>query len=98
MTELQAEAAKMALNKMIARGHFDICTVDEILRTTGGVPNGEDYRTLRLLHCVDFKDFTPRLRLEFPGLLQRVLESPSMALEIKFKPLARAPLLVTLNQ
>lgn len=85
MNAIQLEVARMALNKMMEGNHFSICTVDNILQITKGVPQKEDYDTLRLLHCVDFRDFTPVMREEFPKLLQRVLESPTMQLEIGFK-------------
>lgn len=89
MNTIQSEAAKLALNKMVEGGHFSICVIDDILKLTKGIPQKEDYDTLRLLHCVDFKKFTPTMRLEFPHLLQRVLESPSMELEIRFRALER---------
>lgn len=91
MTTFQIEAAKLSLKQMMAKGHFSICVIDKILKMTGGVPNAEDYKALRLLHCVDFKEFTPAMRLEFPGILKRVLESPSMEIEVTFKPLCRIP-------
>lgn len=89
MTESQAEAARLALKNMTRKGHFDICLIKEILQITGGVPNGDDLRALSLLHCVNFSDFSPAMRLEFPNLLRRVLESPGMELEIRFKALSR---------
>lgn len=89
MNALQTEIAKAALNKMVEGGHFSICVVDEILKITKGIPFREDYETLRLLHCVNFRDFSQLMRIEFPALLQRVLESPSMELEIRFRPLER---------
>lgn len=89
MNDLQAEVCRMALKKMMAGQHFNICTIDDILKVTGGVPNSEDYKTLRMLHCVDFKEFSPRLRMEFPSLLRRVLESTSMEVEVRFKALSR---------
>lgn len=95
MNTFQIECAKLALKRMMASGHFSICTVDEILKVTGGVPDAEDYKALRMLHCVDFKEFTPAMRIEFPGILKRVLESPSMELEITFKPLSRPPALIS---
>lgn len=93
MTTFQIEAAKLSLKRMMASGHFSICTIDEILKVTGGVPDAEDYKSLRMLHCVDFKEFTPAMRIEFPGILKRVLESPTMELEITFKPLRVANLI-----
>lgn len=85
ITYVQSEVAKLALKRMHEGGHFSICVVDQILKMTGGVPQQADYEALRLLHCVDFKAFSPMLRLEYPKLLQRVLESPSMHVEIDFK-------------
>lgn len=90
MNALQVEVVKLALNKMVENGHFSICVVDEILKITRGIPQREDYETLRLLHCIKFQDFTPITRLEFPKLLQRVLESPSIEFEVNFKPLEQA--------
>lgn len=85
MTEFHIEAAKLSLKKMFARGSFDICAIDAILKMTGGVPTSEDYSALRLMHCVDFKEMSQSMILMFPGILKRVLESPSMEIEIKFK-------------
>ncbi len=86
ITPLQIEACRAALKDMHKRGHFSLCVVDQILAITGGVPNAEDYKTLRLLHCVDFKDMSPALRIEFPALLKRVIESGAMEFTIEFKP------------
>jgi hypothetical protein len=85
ITYVQSEVAKVALRQMHEGGHFSICVVDKILKMTGGTPQRADYEALSLLHCVNFKDFTPMLRLEYPKLLQRVLESPSMHVEINFQ-------------
>lgn len=89
MTDMQMEVCKLALKKMMDEGRFSICAVDQILKLTGGVPEKADYETLRALHCVEFKEFSPLMRIEFPRLLKRVLESPSMELQITFKPLTR---------
>jgi hypothetical protein len=94
MTNIQTESCKIALNKMMEDGHFSICVIDQILKVTKGVPFAEDYETLRLLHCVDFKKFTPSMRIEFPNLLRKVLQSPSMEIEVKFKPLDPLPVLL----
>ena len=91
MTEVQAECCKLALKKMMAGGHFDITVVNDVLRITGGIPDGDDYQSLRLLHCMNFRDFSQRMRMEFPALLRRVLESPGMELSITFRPLSRPP-------
>lgn len=77
-------AAKAAIKNMIQRGSISICTIDEILKMTGGVPAREDYNVLRLLHCVNFMDMDPELLRGLPLILSRVLESD--ALEIEFDP------------
>lgn len=91
MNAVQIEVVKLALKKMMSRGHLDITTIDDILKKTGGVPGREDYDTLRMLHCVNFMDYTPKLRDEFPTLLRRVLESPGMNLSIKYEALTKPP-------
>ncbi len=78
MTTLQILAAQEALKKMFEGGHFSICTIDAILKVTRGVPNGDDYHTLRLLHCINFRDLAPDLLSELPSLIQRVLNAPSI--------------------
>lgn len=88
---LQAHAITVALQDMMRRGRFDICTIRKILEITGSVPTREDWATCELLHCVDFKDFPPGLRLEFPRLLERVLNAPAMKLTIRYEAPAPCP-------
>lgn len=94
MTPIQVEAAKAACKKMMDDGYVSITVVDSILKMTGGVPERTDYEALRLLHCVNFKDYSQRLRVELTGLLQRVLSSPGMGVEVKFTALSRPPDLI----
>lgn len=82
MTEIQVLAANAALTKMLSDGHFSICTVDKILKITGGIPNKEDYDILNLLHCVDYKSMSHSLRSQFMEILQRVIGSESFDLEV----------------
>lgn len=82
MTSLQIEVARTAIDEMFRGGHFSICVIDNILKLTGGVPRGQDYDTLRLLHCVDFKRMPPNVRIELPRLIQRVIESSPITCEI----------------
>lgn len=91
MTIIQIECAKTALEKMMRGGHLDITLIRQILEMTGGVPDGKDWQALQMLHCVDFRDFPPTLRIEFPNLLRRVLQSPSMEINITFKALETPP-------
>jgi len=78
MTPIQIEAAKASLQRMLGGGYFDICTIDNILKVSGGVPDKKSYDTLRLLHCIHFKDMSPQLRIELPKLIKLVVESQPM--------------------
>ena len=97
MTVVQVEASRIALKEMMEKGRVDICLIDHILKMTGGVPEHADYDSLRLLHCVDFKNYSQTMRMELPGLLRRVLESPSMEVNVTFRPLSRPPQLLETN-
>lgn len=79
----------MAVRHMMEKGWLDICTIDQVLKVTGGVPDKADYEALRLLHCVNFMNYPQAMRVNLLTTLQRVLSSPSMAVEIKFKAQAR---------
>lgn len=75
MNEIQILAAKAALKDMTQSGHFSICTIDNILKMSGGVPASADYQVLRTLHCISFGDMDPMLLRGLPLLIKRVLES-----------------------
>lgn len=78
MTGLQIEVIRTAVEEMFRKGHFSICTIDQCLKITGGVPDRKAYDMLHALHCVEFKSMSPRLRLELPRLVQLVIESRPM--------------------
>ena len=78
MTEIQILVVKTALKKMMTGGYFDICTIDNILKLSGGIPRESEYQLLRTLHCVYFKEMPAALLAELPKIIQRVIESPSM--------------------
>lgn len=78
MDELQILAAETALRKMVKQGHFSICTVDEILKMTGGVPDARTYQVLRLLHCVNYSEMPDELREKLPELLKAVFSGSAI--------------------
>lgn len=80
MNDLQVMAARAALKKMLSDGYFSICTVDKILKMTGGVPNREDYDVLSTLHCVHYMDMEPELLRGLPLLIQRVLSAEELVI------------------
>ena len=81
MNDIQRMAAEGAVRNMLQRGSISICTIDQILKMTGGVPPKEDYDVLHLLHCVDFKELSPDLLRGLPVILQRVLAAESLQFE-----------------
>ena len=87
MNEIQVLAIRAALDKMMRDdGYLSICTIDQILSVTGGVPRREDYQLLRLLHCVSFRDMEPELLRGLPVLLQRVLQSEGIEITFNAMP------------
>lgn len=87
MDEIQILAARAALKKMSQDGHLSICTIDNILKMSGGIPNDKDYQVLRTLHCVSFREMQPELLRGLPLLIKRVLESDGV--EFCFEPTER---------
>ncbi len=81
ITELEVELIRAALRKMKKKGYFDICIIDDILKITGGVPNSRDYDQLRILHCVDYSDMSPKLAQLLPAMIKNVIESPTFEFE-----------------
>lgn len=92
MNDMQRMAIEAAVRNMLQRGSISICTIDQILKMTGGVPEKEDYQVLHLLHCVDFKELSPGLLRGLPLILQRVLGAES--LQFEFQEPARRLMLV----
>lgn len=82
MNRLHAEIIRAVMTKMFEQGHFSICEINNLLKMTGGVPDRNTYNALNALHCVNFKDMSPMLRVELPRLVQVVLESQPMRYEI----------------
>ena len=75
MDEIQKMAVNAAIEKMLKDGYLSICTIDKILKMTGGVPDKKDYEILHMLHCVSFKEMQPDLLRGLPGIMQRVLSA-----------------------
>ncbi len=80
MDEVQKMAARCALRKMEKDGYFSICTINDILKMSNGIPCGKDFDILHTLHCVNFRDMPPELLRGLPLLIARVLGSESIDL------------------
>lgn len=71
-----------ALNKMMAGGHFSICTVDEAIKTLRVIPDSRAMSILRPLHCVEWKDMPTELRDAVPKLIERCLQVPAHQFQV----------------
>jgi hypothetical protein len=76
MQNFEQLAIQAALKKLLSQDYFDICTVDKILAVTRSVPDGKVYRSLHLLHCVNYMDMPRELLEELPMLLAEVFRGP----------------------
>lgn len=90
MDDLKQQAAVAALNKMMAKGYFDICTIDSLAKLFDVVPDPDAYAILRAVHCVHYNAMPRELYANLPALIQRVLGGePVFQFEIrKREPLA----------
>ena len=86
MDDIQKMAATAALQKMMADGYISICTIDKILKMTGGIPDRKDYDVLHMLHCVSFKDMSPELLRGLPVIMQRVIGAAGMEWSFNLGP------------
>lgn len=78
MNSAQQMAVTCALQKMLEQGHFSICTIDQILKITGGIADKDDYSTLNLLHCVHYDKMPRELLAELPNIIERVINAPDL--------------------
>jgi hypothetical protein len=86
MNAIEILVAKTALKKMVEQGYFCICTIDKVLKISGGIPDPRDYQMLSALHCVHYKDMPPTLLRELPNIIKRVVESPTYQFYIDISP------------
>ena len=64
---------RQAIQNLFEKGHFSICTLDEVIQLVGARQGGDAYRLLRALHCVDFGKMDPELRARIPHLVNECL-------------------------
>lgn len=79
---ITALAVDSALKKMTDGGHFSICTIDDIVKLLGVLPDPDSYATLRVLHCVSFRAMPRQLLRELPGLIQDCISGPTFELHV----------------
>lgn len=62
---MKVEACKLALRQLFrSDAYFNISTIDNLLKLTNTIPDPEIYDTLKLLHCIYYKDMKPEFREE----------------------------------
>ena len=92
MDNLKDLSALTALNNMMEKGWFSICTIDDVAALLEVNPRGETYTILRPLHCIHFDKMPAELRDAIPGLIQQCL---GIAPIFRFKTLQREMIDVT---
>lgn len=70
---LRRLSAETALNNMMEGRYFDICTIDKVAAVLNVQPEGDAYKILRPLHCVDWAKMPAELRDAVPGLIEKCL-------------------------
>jgi hypothetical protein len=72
-------AVVTALNDMVRRGSFSICTLDKCADILGvQVRGSEAYTLLSALHCVDFAAMPSNLKQAIPELIRECLNLESI--------------------
>lgn len=65
--------AEAAVQKLLGRDHFSICSLDNLMELVGAKPSTQAYRQLRALHCVDYASMRPELLAQIPHLINQAL-------------------------
>jgi hypothetical protein len=74
MSDLTQQIALTALNDMMSKGHFNICTIDRVAELLGVQLRGSAaYKALGPLHCIDWARMPQEVRDAVPGLIQECL-------------------------
>lgn len=73
MNDIERLSVEVALRDMVRKGYFSICTIDSILKLTQLVRDERAYKTLSLLHCVQYGDMPPQILQELPELIRSAL-------------------------
>lgn len=89
MDQIEQLACETALKKMIADGHLSICTINDIVKITGGIPDRRAHQILDALHCVKYADMPAPLLAELPDLIRKCLGGPIIDVDAIFTATAR---------
>lgn len=78
LTLLKKQAAVVAINNMLASGHFSICVVRDVAEILEGDIKCEEYTILRTLHCVDYDKMPPDVKKAIPQLIMACMKRPDV--------------------
>lgn len=81
LSEFQAQAASMALVKLLTGATFYITDVDAIAKVLGVQLGGPDYDALKALHCVRWAEMPESLRSATKAKVIALLGVPPLAAE-----------------
>ena len=81
LTQFQAQAANLALHKMLHGQHFSICDMDKLAKLIGVPLGGKDYEALHGLHCVNWMDMPEPLRTQAKEKVVELLGLPPLVIE-----------------
>jgi hypothetical protein len=79
--DLKHATVLTALNDMVRRGHFNVCTLDRCADILGlQLKGSEPYKLLGALHCVDFASMPPDVRKAVPEWIRQCLNLEPLAM------------------
>lgn len=74
MDQFKAEAIKLKLNQLFNQSHFSICVVRDVAELLGNnCENHSEYKELRVLHCVKYRDMSAEMKSELNDKVMRVV-------------------------
>ena len=73
LPETKQLVVKQAVKKLFSSNHFSICDLRNVMEITGSRKNGDAYKLLQSLHCVDYAEMEPALRARIPELVNECL-------------------------
>lgn len=89
LSDFQKNAIILALRRMYKGSHFDICTVDEILKLTGKHMNPDDHKALHLLHCVHWEDMGKDMMKQSFHIILEALDATDFEYDIMDRELKK---------
>lgn len=72
--DLKRATIMTALNDMVRKGYFSVCTVDRCAEILGiSLRGSEPYRLLSALHCIHFNEMPRDVRNAIPEMIRECL-------------------------